>query len=33
MDHTNLAFIHVVVHVIVAILIHGRRARRGKPPR
>ena len=31
MDHTDLAFIHVVVHMIVVILIHSRRARCGKP--
>ncbi len=31
MDHTDFVFIHVVVHVIIAILIHSRRTRRGKP--
>lgn len=29
MDHTDFAFIHVLFHVIVAILIHSHRARRG----
>jgi hypothetical protein len=30
MDHAPIALIHVVVHVIVAVLIHSRRARRGR---
>jgi len=33
MDHNDLAFIHVVVHVFVAILIHSRRTGRSRPPR
>ncbi len=28
MDHDNLAFIHVLFHVILFVLVHGRRADR-----